>query len=100
MKRIFLSLSLLLVMTGRALCDYMEDGNAMYAKGDFDGAIADYTKAIELNPNNVDAYNNRGATKTTKDDLDRAIADYSKCIQLKPDDAKAYYNRGLAKQTK
>ena len=27
---------------------------------DYYGAISDYTKAIELNPNFADAYNNRG----------------------------------------
>ena len=33
---------------------------------DYYGAISDYTKAIELNPNDANAYNNRGSSK---DDL-------------------------------
>ena len=32
-------------------------------KGDYYGAISDYTKAIEINPNDADAYNNRGVAK-------------------------------------
>src|SRR5262245_17305011 len=31
--------------------------------GDLDGAIEDYTEAIGLNPNYVEAYNNRGAAR-------------------------------------
>ena len=32
-------------------------------KGDYYGAISDYTKAIEVNPNDGDAYYNRGNAK-------------------------------------
>ena len=56
-----------------------------------------FTKAIQINPNYTDAYNNRGAVK---DDLKRyseAIEDYTKAIQIDPNYSKAYYNRGLAK---
>jgi tetratricopeptide (TPR) repeat protein len=64
----------------------------------------DYTKAIELKPNDADdwhpAYFNRGVAKQDKGDLDGAIADYIKLIELKPNDADAYYNRGYAKQAK
>jgi tetratricopeptide (TPR) repeat protein len=35
-------------------------GNAYYRKRDYDRAIADYTKAIELDPNYANAYTNRG----------------------------------------
>ena len=32
-------------------------------EGDFEGAIIDYTKAIEVDPNNAQAYFNRGNVK-------------------------------------
>ena len=60
-------------------------------------AIADYTKAIELKPDFVDAYNNRGLAKANLQDYRGAIADYNKAIELTPDYANAYYNRGSAK---
>src|SRR5262245_39867081 len=41
-------------------------------KSDLDRAIADYTKAIEINPRYAD-YNNRGYAYTIKGDFDRAI---------------------------
>jgi Tfp pilus assembly protein PilF len=79
---------------------YYNRAVAELAKGDLEGAIADYTKAIELEPNNFRAYDNRGVLKQAKGDMDGAIADYSKAIELKPDLANAFYNRGNAKVTK
>ncbi|MCD6490503.1 MAG: tetratricopeptide repeat protein [Thermodesulfobacterium sp.] len=39
---------------------YYNRGNAYLNKGEYDLAIKDLTKAIELNPNYAAAYNNRG----------------------------------------
>ena len=64
---------------------------------DYSGAIADFTKAIELNPNDVAAYNNRGVSKANLKDYYGAIADYTKAIELDPNNAMAYYNRGFVK---
>ena len=35
---------------------------------DYKGAIQDYNKAIEINPNDADAYNNRGNAKAKLED--------------------------------
>src|ERR1017187_4010260 len=79
---------------------YIIDGVAKQAKGDLDGAIADFTKAIELRPDLAISFEYRGKAKQAKGDLDGAIADFTKAIELKPDDAVAYSNRGFAKQAK
>ena len=79
---------------------YNDRGIAKRKKGDLDGAIADFTKAIELKPNYAEAYANRGNAKQAKGDLDGAIADSTNAIELKPDDAEAYTNRGNAKRAK
>ena len=44
---------------------------------DYNGAIADYTKAIEINPNNATAYHSRGINKYFLNDF------YSACIDAK-----------------
>ena len=42
---------------------YYNRGCAKHSSQDFDGAIKDYSKAIELRPKDGDAYANRGAAK-------------------------------------
>lgn len=61
-----------------------------------DNTIAEYTKAIELNPNDAKAYVNRGVAYYTRGNLNQAVADFSKAIELDSQFATAYYNRGLA----
>ena len=54
------------------------------AKGDNDRAIADYSKAIENNPQdaNANAYFDRGSAFNTRD---RAIADFTKANRGEPE---------------
>ncbi len=42
---------------------WLEAGDQKYDSGDYQGAISDYTSAIQINPNYADAYNNRGNAK-------------------------------------
>jgi tetratricopeptide (TPR) repeat protein len=39
---------------------YLNAGNKKNASGDYAGAIADFDRAIKIDPNLVKAYNNRG----------------------------------------
>jgi tetratricopeptide (TPR) repeat protein len=55
--------------------EYYNSGNLKQQKGDLDGAIADWTKAIEFNPNNSEAHINRSLAKQDKGDLDGAMAE-------------------------
>jgi tetratricopeptide (TPR) repeat protein len=64
-------------------------------KSDFDGAIADFDRAIKLDPNGVDSFNGRGAAFRAKGDLDRAKDDFSHALTLDRDHLGAHYNRGL-----
>jgi tetratricopeptide (TPR) repeat protein len=61
--------------------------------GDNAGAIAAYTRAIELDKKYADAYNNRGVAYLSQRDYAAAAADFSRSIELAPSDA-AYNNRG------
>ena len=65
--------------------------------GQYEAAIADYDVAIDLNPDYVDAYNNRGVAKSNLGQYEAAIADYDAAIDRNSDDANAYINRGEAK---
>jgi tetratricopeptide (TPR) repeat protein len=63
---------------------YHNRGDAYGLKGDFDHAIADYTKAIEINPNYAPAYNSRGRAYTSKGDYVHAVADVTRAGELTP----------------
>ena len=67
--------------------------------GDYDGAIADFDRAIEIDPENVGAFVNRAVCKQNKDDHLGAIADWDCALELKPDDGGWYVNRGIVKET-
>jgi len=60
--------------------------------------IADYSKAIEINPYNTQFHISRGCTKDELGDYRGAIADFSKVIKIDPDYSYGNYNRGNAKQ--
>ena len=63
---------------------------------EYEKAIGHYTKAIELKPDLVIAYNNRGVTYRDKGEFNNAINDYAKAIELNPQYAETYSNRGNA----
>lgn len=76
---------------------YCYKGTFKIKLGDNKGAIEDFTKAIELNPNDAEAYGNRGIAKVNLRDNIGAIKDFTKAIELNPNAKEAYSNRGIAK---
>ena len=69
-------------------------GNIYALTQKWDLALANYDKAIALNPNDYQAYNNRGSVYNEQEKWDLALADYTQAIKLNPNDADAYINRG------
>jgi tetratricopeptide (TPR) repeat protein len=54
-------------------------------KGEYDTAIFDFNKAIELGPKLAKAYFNRAYAYNRKGDKAQARADLDKCIQISTD---------------
>ena len=79
---------------------YSRRAFARIQEGDLDGAIADGTKAIELDPGLSAGYFNRAVARSRQGDQDGAIADYSKVIELDPKSPFAHFNRGTARYQK
>jgi tetratricopeptide (TPR) repeat protein len=50
--------------------------------GSLDKAVADYTKSIEIRPENPFGFTGRAETKLMKGDLDGAMADYRQALEL------------------
>ena len=53
-----------------------------------------------VEPNDADAFNNRGNVRRAKGDVDGAIQDYTEAIRLKPDYVLAFNNRGNVRHAK
>jgi len=62
--------------------------------------MADFNRAIELDPKQFKAYYNRGGAKAAAWDVNGALADYSRAIELNPKLAAAWASRGAAKVSK
>jgi tetratricopeptide (TPR) repeat protein len=88
---------------------YTNRGNAQ--RGTFFGpsredlAIADYTKAIEIDPKHAEAYYRRGNVFAVMDPLgvigrnrERSVSEYDKAIEIEPAHRWAYGRRGYANE--
>ena len=64
-------------------------------KGEYDKAIKEFTKALEINPKDATIYNVRGVAYYDKGQYDQAISDYNKAIEINPKYTDAYINRGI-----
>jgi Zn-dependent protease len=71
-------------------------GNILAEEGQYDQAIPEFTKALEINPMYIEAYLNRGAAYIATGQYDEALSDFNKVIEIEPGHAEAYKNRGIA----
>src|SRR5437870_8040168 len=77
--------------------DLVNRGIEKAKNGDLDGALADFNRAIELNPKDDAPYYNRAQARRLKNDTAGAIADYTRAIELGSTNPAAYNNRGNAR---
>ncbi|MCF0186456.1 MAG: tetratricopeptide repeat protein, partial [Bacteroidaceae bacterium] len=62
---------------------------------EYNGIRQDFDKAIQLAPDFVYAYYNRGNLSMESKDYRAALMDYDKALSMDKELAEAYYNRGL-----
>ena len=67
-------------------------GNVLKVQEKYAAAIAAYNKAISLNKNFSEAYNNLANTQKKINRIEDAISNYSRAIETKSDNFEAYYN--------
>jgi tetratricopeptide (TPR) repeat protein len=71
-------------------------GHIRRDKGDLDGALRDYNRAIQLNSERLWFYFERAALWSAKKEYARARADYDEVIVRRPESVDAYLSRGGA----
>ena len=75
--------------------DHYEIGKEKLNQQDFSTAISEFTKAIQTDSINEDAYLCRGRAKAMLKEFDGAILDYNKAMQVNPNDEQPYLERGM-----
>ncbi|NDW18389.1 tetratricopeptide repeat protein [Dysgonomonas sp. 216] len=64
---------------------------------EYENILKSYAKVLELDPDFVYAYYNRGEVRSMQRDFRAAILDYNEALKREPEFADAYFNRGLAR---
>ncbi len=76
---------------------YFERGEKRLENEDYIGAIADFSRVLQSEPDNDAAYHNRGMAKHSHEEFDSAISDLTMAINIDPEYAPSYQLRGEAK---
>lgn len=82
--------------------NFYRAGHHAFKENDFESAARNFRKAVELNPENIDARLSLGVAWMSQNKLVEAEAEFRKVIELSPDSGAAYSNLGnaLARQGK
>lgn len=80
--------------TLRTADEYNNRGLEKQRQGDIDNAIADFNRALAIDPGNPLAYANRCVSNTKKGMFTEALADCNKALSLNPRFVEAYVFRG------
>jgi len=75
----------------------LKAGTSAFEAHDYDAALTNFSKCIQLYPQSADAYCGRGMCKWWLHDDSGAVADYDEAIALNPKCGGYYCNRGQAK---
>jgi tetratricopeptide (TPR) repeat protein len=74
---------------------YCDLGNALWGKGDRDGALASYRRAIEIAPNYPGAHRSLGSKLRAMRDRDGADRAYRRSVEVAPDRSLALFQLGV-----
>jgi tetratricopeptide (TPR) repeat protein len=76
--------------------DWYQTGCQREDEGDADGAIAAYKRALQRDPEHVDAHINAGRLLHERRETAQAVRHYQRALALRGDDAIAAFNLGVA----
>jgi len=76
--------------------DAVLDGVSALNRNKLDKALADFNRAIDLDPSRADGYLGRADVLNAMKRYEASLVDYHRAIDINPGFAKAYVNRGIA----
>jgi tetratricopeptide (TPR) repeat protein len=75
--------------------DYAKQGDACFFENRYQDAIAAYDRALQIQPDLADTWNNRGVVLTRMQQYPEAIASYEQATTIRPNYPDAWNNRGV-----
>jgi tetratricopeptide (TPR) repeat protein/predicted aspartyl protease len=78
--------------------DFARRGSASASRHDYEHALADLTRAVELAPTQADYFYERGMAYWSDRQPDKAIEDFGQAIKLNPDDVDALVGRAILRE--
>jgi tetratricopeptide (TPR) repeat protein len=85
-----------LACTSNNLTAHNNLGNVLAGREQFEEAMSEYCKALEIKPDDAKTYINLGFVLANRGRIDEAIACYRKALEIKPDYAEGLNNLGNA----
>ena len=76
--------------------DFVSLGRRKLNQEDYQGAVAEFDRALASNPNDLDALSGRGEAYYWLGDYDAAIEDFKVVLQSNPNNATLFFQRGYA----
>lgn len=92
-----------LELADRAVASDAKSVRAVYVRGllhealrNHSQAMADFNRALQLNPRHADAYDHRGSEQFKQGRIAESIADFDKAIELDPARERGHWKRGIS----
>ncbi|MBC8439157.1 MAG: tetratricopeptide repeat protein [Deltaproteobacteria bacterium] len=93
---IVLTLSFYTILFAETEKEFFDNGVLFFKQGHYQQAVDQFSKLIELAPDNADAYKNRGVSRMKQEKFDLAIQDFEKAKELFPELKGLHSNLGVA----
>ena len=73
--------------------NHLKEGRKLLVLGQYDAALCEFNKALEISPYLGDAYYQRGCVYRARGAIDLALADFDRALRCDPQIARAYLHR-------
>lgn len=83
------------LVTNNARADFFSIGERRLEEKDYEGAIAEFNRALDLNPDDLYAFFNRAAAYNALGEYSAALEDLDRALDIDPELDRAYSSKGI-----